>query len=162
MYGLLHQLFYNGRSQGQLYSGGKTSWISDFFGFSNSFFIGFRKAIDKILGPVPEISTEVDDYGVIRILICFQKRLSLAMGETQKHGIYAFHLNLVGKDQAGFPDQIGMDFFQLFAFLAIAMDGYQFTLGMVDQQADQFSSCISCSPYDGCSYLIHRLALKLN
>ena len=135
-----------GGQQTQLYTCGEATWISHMLCLGYGVVIDFGQTIDVVVALTleAEVLRKVDYLHMGRYLVLLEERLALAMAEAEEHYIDLVERHIGTELQVGFAIQTLVHVGYKIASIALAVGKYYLHLGMIDEQAYEFASCVAC------------------
>ena len=135
-----------GGQQSQLYARGEATGISHMLRLGYGFAIDFGQTVYVVvaLALKAEVLRKVDYLDVGRYLVLLKERLALAVAEAEEHHIDLVERHIGTELQVGFAIQALMHVGYKIAGIALAVGKHYLRLGMIDEQAYEFASCVAC------------------
>ena len=131
--------------QSQLDGSGKATGIGYVLSSDNIFFVDFRQSVDVVVIPLDtEVLSQVDnfDFGWDGVLL--QKLFALAVAEAEEDYVNILEWHLVSKPQVCVADEAFMHIAYRITCITLAIGEDNLSLGVVQQQTDEFSARVSC------------------
>ena len=115
-------------------------------GLLDLFLVDLRQTIDIVVATLDaKVLCQVDNLDILRDGMLFKECLALAVSEAEEYHVHLVKRHLVRKLQFCFAYQAFVNVRHQIACVALAIGKHNLCLGMVQQQANQFSARIACS-----------------
>ena len=100
--------------------------------------VQFRQAVDEVVVVALDavVHGEVDNLQLFRYVVAFHEFLRIAVGGAEKEDVDFVQRQLVGESQVCFSVQAFVYVGDSVSGIAAAVDKYDFSLRMVEQQTD--------------------------
>ena len=131
--------------QTQLDTGGKTSGVGQMLALTDGIPVGLGQTIDKVVSSLDaEVLRHVDDLDTGRDVVFAKVGFAFAMTEAEEHHIDLVERCLVGERQVGIAIESLMNSSYRIACIRLGIGKDNLYLGMMDEQADEFASRVTC------------------
>jgi hypothetical protein len=153
---IIDQPIFGQWQQSHLNASGKAARIGYVLCCAYPVTIDFRQSIDVIVARLSqaEVLSQVNYLDIGRNGVFAKKLAALAVSKAKEYHIHLVEWQLVGKGQVRLAIQTFVHVCYLVTGIAAAVDKLDFGLGVIEQQANQLSSRITCATYYSYSYHI--------
>ena len=143
------------RKQSQLDAGGEATGISYVTGLADSTAVQFGQAVDEVVafGLQAVVHGEIHYFQSFRQVVAVHELARVAVGSAEEEAVYLVQWQTVGKAQVCFAVEPLVHVGHAVACITGAVDEDDFSLRMIDEQADKFAGRIAGAADD--SYLYH-------
>ena len=107
--------------------------------------VGLGQTIDKVVSALDaEVLRHIDDLDAGWYVVFAKVGFAFAMAEAEEHYIDLVERCLVGERQVGIAIESLMNSGYGIACIRLRIGKDYLDLGMMDEQADEFASCVTC------------------